>query len=79
MMANGIKPAYIFDGKPPEMKKGVVSHCLFVAATISLGADPATCFSSRNVLRSARRLKQREKKLKKQELRRIWTVSRAER
>ena len=24
MVENGIKPAYVFDGKPPEMKKGVV-------------------------------------------------------
>jgi len=30
IVENGIKPAYIFDGKPPEMKKGVVSHCLCV-------------------------------------------------
>lgn len=25
IVENGIKPAYVFDGKPPEMKKGVVS------------------------------------------------------
>lgn len=25
IVENGIKPAYIFDGKPPELKKGVVS------------------------------------------------------
>jgi flap endonuclease-1 len=24
IVENGIKPAYVFDGKPPEMKKGVV-------------------------------------------------------
>lgn len=28
MVENGIKPAYVFDGKPPELKSGVVSaHC----------------------------------------------------
>lgn len=25
MVENGIKPAYVFDGKPPELKSGVVS------------------------------------------------------
>ena len=25
MIENGIKPAYVFDGKPPELKSGVVS------------------------------------------------------
>ena len=24
MVENGIKPAYVFDGKPPELKSGVV-------------------------------------------------------
>ena len=32
IVENGIKPAYVFDGKPPELKKGVVrltltAHC----------------------------------------------------
>lgn len=28
MIENGIKPAYVFDGKPPELKAGVVCvHC----------------------------------------------------
>jgi flap endonuclease-1 len=26
IVENGIKPAYVFDGKPPELKKGVVSR-----------------------------------------------------
>jgi len=77
IVENGIKPAYIFDGKPPEMKKGVVSQLPFRVTTF-VGANSATFFSSRNVLRGVKRLKQREKKLKKQELRRIWTVSRVE-
>lgn len=25
MVDNGIKPCYVFDGKPPELKAGVVS------------------------------------------------------
>ncbi len=25
MAENGIKPVYVFDGKPPELKSGVVS------------------------------------------------------
>ena len=25
IVENGIKPAYVFDGKPPDLKKGVVS------------------------------------------------------
>lgn len=25
MAENGIKPVYVFDGKPPDLKKGVVS------------------------------------------------------
>lgn len=55
IVENGIKPAYIFDGKPPEMKKGVVSQLTFYVTFV--GADSATRFSSRNVLRGARRLK----------------------
>jgi hypothetical protein len=26
MVEHGIKPCYVFDGKPPDMKKGVVSR-----------------------------------------------------
>lgn len=29
MMDNGIKPVYVFDGKPPEMKSGEVSFLGF--------------------------------------------------
>ena len=76
-MENGIKPAYVFDGKPPEMKKGVVSELLFGGAAGWLVAEPATWFSSRNVLKGVRRLKQRGKKPKKLELQRIWIVFRA--
>ena len=30
MVENGIKPAYVFDGKPPELKAGVV-RAVFLA------------------------------------------------
>jgi len=36
MVENGIKPAYVFDGKPPELKSGVV--CI---ATIGTPRPPA--------------------------------------
>ena len=29
MVENGIKPAYVFDGKPPDLKSGVVSSYMF--------------------------------------------------
>jgi len=29
MVDHGIKPCYIFDGKPPELKGGVVSFLFF--------------------------------------------------
>jgi hypothetical protein len=31
MVENGIKPAYVFDGKPPELKSGVVCINIFRA------------------------------------------------
>jgi flap endonuclease-1 len=36
IVENGIKPAYVFDGKPPEMKKGVVCNDAY---SIRLQAD----------------------------------------
>lgn len=27
IVENGIKPAYVFDGKPPDLKSGVVRPC----------------------------------------------------
>ena len=31
MVENGIKPAYVFDGKPPELKSGVVrTHAMLL-------------------------------------------------
>ena len=34
IVENGIKPAYVFDGKPPELKSGVVC-CLFYFTSYS--------------------------------------------
>lgn len=38
IVENGIKPAYVFDGKPPELKSGVVRvpyivahHCIYLS------------------------------------------------
>lgn len=36
MVDHGIKPCYIFDGKPPELKGGVVSFLLQVQVGIKL-------------------------------------------
>ena len=33
---NGIKPAYVFDGKPPELKAGVVCVTIFSQHTTGL-------------------------------------------
>ena len=37
MVENGIKPAYVFDGKPPELKSGVV--CVITHDTHQSPAD----------------------------------------
>jgi flap endonuclease-1 len=36
MIENGIKPAYVFDGKPPELKSGVVSSSQRLTADVIL-------------------------------------------
>jgi len=40
IVENGIKPAYVFDGKPPELKSGVVRfshvHTFMTNSLISL-------------------------------------------
>lgn len=37
MVENGIKPIYIFDGKPPDLKSGVVRFYQAVSATRRTG------------------------------------------
>ena len=34
MVENGIKPAYVFDGKPPELKSGVVRVLSFCGPVV---------------------------------------------
>lgn len=70
---NGIKPAYVFDGKPPEMKKGVVSS--FPERVISLDSY---MFSCRNVLRNVQRPRRVARKQKKLGPLRKWTSFRDE-
>ena len=38
MVENGIKPVYVFDGKPPSLKSGVVSR--LPPSEVYLGTDP---------------------------------------
>jgi len=59
MVDHGIKPCYIFDGKPPELKGGVVSFHLPV-----LGWDQAEC-SLQNDLLGGRKLKKGKRKLER--------------
>jgi len=47
MAENGIKPAYVFDGKPPDLKSGVVRD--------RARRDPSDTHSSRSDSQSARR------------------------
>jgi hypothetical protein len=41
MVDHGIKPCYIFDGKPPELKGGVVSYQKLVQCPSSRAAGEA--------------------------------------
>jgi flap endonuclease-1 len=71
IVENGIKPAYVFDGKPPELKSGVVrveylesQH--YFHQPIS-DASNATFLdrSWQNALKSEQRLKKMERKLRR--------------
>jgi hypothetical protein len=51
MVDHGIKPAYVFDGKPPELKGGVVSlipNIFHVASSLS---DHQLVFVARQAIR----------------------------
>lgn len=76
IVENGIKPAYVFDGKPPDMKKGVVSNL----RTLSVPRTTYICrsYSYPSVSQNAKKQKLRAKKQKRQELQRIWTDFRVE-
>ena len=62
MVENGIKPAYVFDGKPPDLKSGVVS----VASISRILFHPYPWHSFQNASRRGKRLRRRERKPKKQ-------------
>jgi flap endonuclease-1 len=72
MVENGVKPIYVFDGKPPELKSGVVSF-LFAHTYIcwAISQDSSTeIFTARfpsllNVLKSETKLGKRLKKPKR--------------
>lgn len=62
IVENGIKPAYVFDGKPPELKSGVVSF----TGSFSVHCSKRSMFSSQNDLRNGRRQRRKLKKPKRQ-------------
>lgn len=59
MVENGIKPAYVFDGKPPELKAGVVSSLWSCLARVSVLTRIFSSLSDSNVE------KRQSKKVKK--------------
>lgn len=54
MAENGIKPVYVFDGKPPDLKKGVVS-LLHASTDHSL----SFAYTARETIREKRRCERR--------------------
>ena len=62
MVENGIKPAYVFDGKPPELKSGVV--CI-ITLTETAARQLSLNSSYPNGSNEERRQKKRERKRKK--------------
>jgi hypothetical protein len=68
MVENGIKPIYVFDGKPPQLKSGVVSMPrLLLRAQLTMALD-----SLPNDTRSETRPKKRKRKLKRLVCARIY-------
>lgn len=63
IVENGIKPVYVFDGKPPELKKGVVSFCFSTSHLVP--QKQIALSSSRTDTPSENRLKKEGKKQKK--------------
>jgi 5'-3' exonuclease len=70
IVENGIKPAYVFDGKPPELKKGVVSR----TSTHSLSRSNVF-LSWLNVSKEEKRQRRKVKKQRRQGPPRTWTGS----
>ena len=89
MVENGIKPAYVFDGKPPELKSGVV--CVIAQAHAGHSLTTPNGFSYLSVSNEERKQKKQERRRRKpvsylcavkaevlirqQALPRIWTSS----
>src|SRR5690554_5864791 len=63
MLSHGIKPCYVFDGKPPELKSGEVN-----------GKKLFSSNSWLNEKNEERKLKKNVKKLKRQETKRLSLV-----
>jgi 5'-3' exonuclease len=61
IVENGIKPAYVFDGKPPDLKSGVVSTA-FPTLPVHNSESHA---SWRSVSRSVKRPRRKERRLKR--------------
>jgi hypothetical protein len=61
IVENGIKPAYVFDGKPPDLKSGVVSNVLPTLPA----HNSASRASWRSVSRSVKRPRRRERRPKR--------------
>lgn len=62
IVENGIKPAYVFDGKPPELKSGVVSFDYWFS---NLFLSNRVIFSSRNGLRNGKRQRRKPRRRKR--------------
>jgi len=70
IVENGIKPVYVFDGKPPELKKGVVSR---PCSLLWKSTDDE--FSYPSVLKGEKKRRRRGKKRRKPELLKTWIGS----
>jgi hypothetical protein len=64
IVENGIKPAYVFDGKPPDLKAGIVRFNLFFL--IPCGDRWHDGCSWQNGLKDAKRRKRMGKRLRRQ-------------
>lgn len=76
IVENGIKPAYVFDGKPPELKKGVVSFGFRSYRRVN--PERFLFFSWQSDSKEGRKLKRKAKKRKRLALQKTLIVSRGE-
>ena len=61
MVENGIKPAYVFDGKPPDLKAGVVST-MFRWLKVYPFSSKSSCRSDLSVEKRQRRKERRPRR-----------------